>query len=282
MATSLPPAPHNEPPPPPSSSVDPSLGELLKHARERCGFTVEQVAYETKIPQRHLEALERDDLAALPSGVYLRGEVRAYAKAVHLDPETAVARLERADEPVVSPRATVPERPPRGTPKARPIILGIGLTLAGVAIVAAIWKRESLFDGPPDGDGVAPAQQDQRQRLPESGGAAVTPTEGAAPVPSDRASAAGAVEDAESDDPAAAAQLTITTEPEGAWVTVNGIGWGTTPVTIQHVSPGQKRIRVSADGFVAVERVVNLTDRQSGKISIRLRPVAEEPGETPK
>jgi hypothetical protein len=65
-------------------------------------------------------------------------------------------------------------------------------------------------------------------------------------------------------------------------VTVNGIGWGTTPVTIQHVSPGQKRIRVSADGFVAVERVVNLTDRQSGKISIRLRPVAEEPGETPK
>ena len=36
-----------------------ALGELLRRARERRGLTLRQIANETKIPERHLEALER-------------------------------------------------------------------------------------------------------------------------------------------------------------------------------------------------------------------------------
>ena len=62
-----------------------ALGELLRHEREGRGLTLQQVADETKIPPRHLESLERGNLAAIPGGTYRRGEVIAYANAVGLD-----------------------------------------------------------------------------------------------------------------------------------------------------------------------------------------------------
>ena len=71
------------------------LGELLRAARERRGLTLEQVSHETKIPRKHLEALEHDNLAALPGPFYQRAEIRTYARVVNLDPDVALARLER-------------------------------------------------------------------------------------------------------------------------------------------------------------------------------------------
>jgi len=70
------------------------LGELLKSARARLGLTLQQVSNETKIPRRCLEAVEQDRLEALPGGLYRRAHVRAYAKAVHLDPGL-LAQMER-------------------------------------------------------------------------------------------------------------------------------------------------------------------------------------------
>jgi hypothetical protein len=40
-------------------------------------------------------------------------------------------------------------------------------------------------------------------------------------------------------------ELIVSTQPEGARVTVNGIGWGTAPVTIRYRPGGHKRIRVT-------------------------------------
>ena len=62
-----------------------SCGEFLRRARERRRLTLQQIAQSTKIPLRHLDALERDEFEALPSGMYRRAEVRAYADAVGLD-----------------------------------------------------------------------------------------------------------------------------------------------------------------------------------------------------
>ena len=72
------------------------LGELLRQARERRGVTLEQIAHETKIPRRHLEALEHDNPAAVPGGFYRRAQVRVFAQAVNLDRDLAVSRLERS------------------------------------------------------------------------------------------------------------------------------------------------------------------------------------------
>ena len=73
-----------------------ALGQFLRSARERRGLTLQQISDETKIPCRRLEALEQGNLAALPDGFYGRSEVRAYAEMVHVDPNDALARLERA------------------------------------------------------------------------------------------------------------------------------------------------------------------------------------------
>ena len=72
-----------------------ALGDLLRLAREGQGLTLEDIALSTRIPKRHLEALEQNNLAALPPGPYRRGEVLAYASAVGVDPDLAIAALTR-------------------------------------------------------------------------------------------------------------------------------------------------------------------------------------------
>jgi hypothetical protein len=74
---------------------------------------------------------------------------------------------------------------------------------------------------------------------------------------------------------AVADMLVITTVPSGARVTVNGIGWGITPVSIPHVPAGRQRVRVVKDDFRSEERVVTVSDGQPARVAISLRPVSE-------
>src|SRR5205823_3114119 len=46
----------------------------------------------------------------------------------------------------------------------------------------------------------------------------------------------------------AGTELMVITEPPGARVTVDGIGWGVAPITIRYLPPGTKLIRFSKDG----------------------------------
>jgi len=62
-----------------------SAGMRLRRAREEAKLTVEQIAAETRIPQRHIQTLESGDYARLPSRAYAIGFSRSYAKAVGLD-----------------------------------------------------------------------------------------------------------------------------------------------------------------------------------------------------
>jgi hypothetical protein len=54
-------------------------------------------------------------------------------------------------------------------------------------------------------------------------------------------------------------QLRITSTPSGARVTVNGIGWGQTPLTVGHLPLGTKTVRLTRDGYASQERVVDLS-----------------------
>jgi cytoskeleton protein RodZ len=69
------------------------IGAYLREARERAGITLRDVATATKISVPALDALERNDIARLPGGIFVRAFVRAYAKQVGLDPEDAVRRF---------------------------------------------------------------------------------------------------------------------------------------------------------------------------------------------
>src|SRR6476620_9060675 len=63
----------------------PTVGERLRVAREEKGLSLEDVAAQTRIPQRHLEAIETADWERLPAPTYTVGFAKSYASSVGLD-----------------------------------------------------------------------------------------------------------------------------------------------------------------------------------------------------
>jgi cytoskeleton protein RodZ len=69
-------------------------GAMLRAAREALGLSVGDVSTRMRMGVRQIEALERAEYATLPSGTFLRGMVRNYAKAVNVDADAAIRLLE--------------------------------------------------------------------------------------------------------------------------------------------------------------------------------------------
>jgi cytoskeletal protein RodZ len=69
------------------------FGQKLRDARERRGLSLRQIASATKISVLTLEALERNDIARLPGGIFSRAFVRSYALEVGLDPEETIQQF---------------------------------------------------------------------------------------------------------------------------------------------------------------------------------------------
>ncbi len=67
-----------------------SVGEQLRAARIAQGLTIDSVAKQLKLAPRQVNALEGDDIAALPDGPFVRGFVRNYARLVKIDPDSLV------------------------------------------------------------------------------------------------------------------------------------------------------------------------------------------------
>lgn len=63
----------------------PSVGEQLRVAREAKKLSLEDVAAQTRIPQRHLASIETADWDNLPAPTYTIGFAKSYASAVDLD-----------------------------------------------------------------------------------------------------------------------------------------------------------------------------------------------------
>jgi cytoskeleton protein RodZ len=74
----------------------PRVGDRLRAAREAAGFDLNDIGTRTRIPTRHLEAIERGEFTALPSSTYAIGFVKSYARALDLD-EAAFATAVRGE-----------------------------------------------------------------------------------------------------------------------------------------------------------------------------------------
>ncbi len=70
-----------------------TAGGRLRAAREARGMSLEQVADETRIPQRHLETIESGEFANLPARTYAVGFARTYAKTVGIDDKEIVEQV---------------------------------------------------------------------------------------------------------------------------------------------------------------------------------------------
>jgi cytoskeletal protein RodZ len=62
-----------------------SFGRELQLERQRRKITLESIAEGTKVPTRHLRALEQEEYEQLPGGVFNKGIVRSYCKYIGLD-----------------------------------------------------------------------------------------------------------------------------------------------------------------------------------------------------
>lgn len=69
-----------------------SIGRYLKGMREARGMSVEEIARATRIPIASIERVEGDHFDDLPGEVFVRGFLRAYARAVQAPVDDVLAR----------------------------------------------------------------------------------------------------------------------------------------------------------------------------------------------
>jgi cytoskeleton protein RodZ len=98
-----------------------SIGETLRRERQRRNLDLSNIAAELKISRRFLEAMEHDDFAKLPGGVFTKSFVRQYASFLGLDGDEMVAEVGHLAEP----EPAIPEAPD----KTRPDVPGIKLEM---------------------------------------------------------------------------------------------------------------------------------------------------------
>lgn len=83
-----------------------SFGRYLQSIRLEKKISLEKVSEETRIAIGNLQQIEKEDLETLPAEVFVKGFLRAYARAIGADGEEAVrlyqARLNMEDELAVA------------------------------------------------------------------------------------------------------------------------------------------------------------------------------------
>src|SRR5947209_2838981 len=130
----------------PVPEVMPTAGERLRAAREKQGLSLEDVAAQTRIPQRHLASIESGEWDNLPAPTYSIGFAKNYAAAVGLDRAEIGNQLreEMGGQRFTTTSADVfePADPRRTMPKS----LVIGAVIVAVLLIAvmSVLNRRSL------------------------------------------------------------------------------------------------------------------------------------------
>lgn len=70
------------------------FGESLQKERELRGISLEEISAHTKVNIKFLEAIEQDDLKALPAKAFAKGFLRSYARMVGLDEDLVLTNFE--------------------------------------------------------------------------------------------------------------------------------------------------------------------------------------------
>jgi cytoskeleton protein RodZ len=124
-----------------------SLGSYLRDLRQRRGQSVEELARATRVSARYLEALEADDLAALPPPVFTRGYIRAYCQVLGETSDEALLLYQgqAGFAPRVPTRVTGPEGAPKSAGRSRGTVLVsfVLLVVLGLALFAVTLLLQS-------------------------------------------------------------------------------------------------------------------------------------------
>ncbi len=233
-------------------SVD-DFGSVLKIARERRGMTLRDVSRITKISMTVLEALESNDIARVPAGIFGRSFVRSYATEVGLDPtETVEAFLDafpekRPGESRQSAEKAASEHfaSDRRVAEVGKRLLMVSIPVALLLVVFGVWRGSGSGEDPR----VEPIVE---APAPASPAAAFSPSVSSADAP--------AVAEV-----AAVGPLTIEIHPTAAcWVLLIIDG---EEVLARVVRPGEREVHEAREGIV-----LNVGDAGAFDFSINQQP----------
>jgi cytoskeletal protein RodZ len=134
-----------------------SIGRVLKQEREERRVSIEELSSTTRIPRKALESLEEDRFEDLPSGVFVRGFIKAYASAVDIDADEVLARYDEERPDSVSPTRLASVETKRGY-GAILLILGMAALFAIIVATFALVRRAPAHRDPIELSSAQPCQ----------------------------------------------------------------------------------------------------------------------------
>lgn len=226
------------------------VGQELAAVREERGLALSDVAQQLKFSPRQLEALEQENLDALPGATFTRGMVRSYARLLKLDPEPLVQRISgRVEIPDANRLAARYHQPvPFSDGARRSTFVYLALSLGVLVLVGGVayeWHQErtaSAKKGNATSTAVAKAPKSTPRSEPKVL-AAVAPTPVAAPAPEKVIDKPKVAEKPKA--PEKTASIALATAPVSPAVSAAPVSTG--PKT------GPNRLVVRADGEAWIE-----------------------------
>lgn len=129
-----------------------TVGEILFAARQKNGWSIEDLARRTKIQERFLIALEASEFEKLPEAPFVKGFIRTASVELELDPDQMIAVFRRdyaeSGQGQIMPRS-LEERGGRRwswTP-ALTVVLLVGIVIAAFLVYLGIQLR--FLSSPP-------------------------------------------------------------------------------------------------------------------------------------
>jgi transcriptional regulator with XRE-family HTH domain len=263
-----------------------NFGSYLKNAREGRHLTLDEISAVTKIKRTLLADLEANDISRWPKHrIYRHGYLHSYAKALGVTPGELIARFddEFPDEHPVAFQPNTPAKPSpqqiQTTQKAAVVVAAGGLCLmlaltvlntqsdAGATVNPMQYSRETESEVRPVLHELSPAPV----------GTALSSTVDVTPAVKDELlkdellKVEGEV--LKDDTLDVEGELQIVSSPPEAFVTVNGIGRGKTPVFVKYLPPGSYTIRAVHPDYKSAEtRVMLSAERPNRTVKVVLQP----------
>lgn len=193
------------------------IGETLRATREQRGLSLSDVAEDTAISKRKLQALEDEQFAALEGDVYVKSSLRLYGRFLGIDPEPLVEayRSEYGEVSAQAPVQPVGEYRERISPVVAFAVVAfvavVGLGLIGLFTGGADGTGETIAVVTETDDG-APAAAPDPAPTPDP-----TPESTTGPTPTDEPQETATPPLAEADE----VQLALEVNGGASWVRVS-------------------------------------------------------------
>ncbi len=160
-----------------------SIGEALAEARHQARLTVPEVSQRTRIREVIISSIEDDDYSACGGDFYVRGHIRAIARAVGTDPEPLILEYDTAQlGPDAIPEAVTEPVPIIRVGERRRRILLVALALALVAGIGILGYRLVTEPAPVPRGAPQARSRPVPHRTPGQGSPSPTPAPTSAPA----------------------------------------------------------------------------------------------------